>query len=962
MPSIHRSKLGYESADKGSFPPTEPAAPEQVNTSNESSQTLTNASDTEQQFDKTSTKVNEAIKELSSIYSQIGYSEEETEEKKSEIFRVINDTVTSFKNSLQREKETIENECEWLRQQIRVMLAMLDDIKGENILRQSHRALVFGDDLPLHDDHREDVYQHMQEESHMILDFDTLVLTTGTTRRVAPKAAGLEARSASFAGQCRGYLTQRLDSFDITQDNTATLQTYELRMDQRLPKPSLLVCKAKLNSIFLEVLKTFVSIFSKFNELNLLLWENLDSISEESQCTSPLVILGSIPDRATAEEHAKLIDEFHFVLGKLDLTRQNSSSESGPDGQGRSEGDHVFIISSPRKQKMQSSECAPDVLGVDRDEWMNKLRETNYKIVRIIRNLKITKLTNDVILALSNEIARTEREVTQRTNDMKRIIKECIATIDLLSLSEKELVSLQRVQDPKDPQSQSGSCDGFFDIETLNFIETNPREFGLLNHHLDFITKLSNTLGAVKEAKQKKWDYYHSACQGLWEKLHENQDFVLQFLASNSNLTDSAIMNFQIELKRLYEKRSEFVDKFISDSRKQIHDLQSRLLFSDDQCRQFKYYAYDVNDDTMEDKEVILSEHELEIDRLTQEYQAKEPILSLYSQLNELREDQNFLDESSKDSSRLLSKNSCRILLNEEKIRKKIARNMPRVITSLKQEIINFNNKQHSGGQRTMSVDGEDLLEKILLIESNCGVFAGKGPRGKAPHSAKKQTGIMRSTSPDKRLFGASRSSSPIKSSHSPLKVTKLKSRPRTQTQSKHSTSISTFRPALNLAESSPSKPFLELNATRRSPIAKQQGTRFTNNSQGSTLLKPLKSSWSFGPESIRNAYHSADNESAGNTLYSTCSKTSPLRSRSTNDSLGNQSAGNTKYLLGPEYLMNSSDDENKENTLANDRNRTLFAFERPRLSSGSFANSTIIGDDYQSWREERIKQINHEV
>ena len=40
----------------------------------------------------------------------------------------------------------------------------------------------------------------------------------------------------------------------------------------------------------------------------------------------------------------------------------------------------------------------------------------------------------------------------------------------------------------------------------------------------------------------------------------------------------------------------------------------------------------------------------------------------MYEELQELLKDQQFLIESSKDSSRLLSKNSCKILLNEEKL------------------------------------------------------------------------------------------------------------------------------------------------------------------------------------------------------------------------------------------------------------------------------------------------------
>ena len=48
--------------------------------------------------------VNNTIQELNKIYNQIGYSTTEISIKKSEIFTVIEDTISNFTSSLQREK------------------------------------------------------------------------------------------------------------------------------------------------------------------------------------------------------------------------------------------------------------------------------------------------------------------------------------------------------------------------------------------------------------------------------------------------------------------------------------------------------------------------------------------------------------------------------------------------------------------------------------------------------------------------------------------------------------------------------------------------------------------------------------------------------------------------------------------------------------------------------------------
>ncbi|OXT09733.1 hypothetical protein B9K03_12130, partial [Rothia sp. Olga] len=50
------------------------------------------------------------------------------------------------------------------------------------------------------------------------------------------------------------------------------------------------------------------------------------------------------------------------------------------------------------------------------------------------------------------------------------------------------------------------------------------------------------------------------------------------------------------------------------------------------------------------------------------------PVLKLIKDFQNLLKDKEFLAQSSKDSSRLLSRNSHKILLNEERARKRITR------------------------------------------------------------------------------------------------------------------------------------------------------------------------------------------------------------------------------------------------------------------------------------------------
>ena len=91
------------------------------------------------------------------IYQEIGYSLLETNNKKSEIFNTIQDTIKNFANNLNREKSNIENECEWLRQQIRIILSMINDPRGDKSLELICKGLVFNNQQQYEDGYREQI-------------------------------------------------------------------------------------------------------------------------------------------------------------------------------------------------------------------------------------------------------------------------------------------------------------------------------------------------------------------------------------------------------------------------------------------------------------------------------------------------------------------------------------------------------------------------------------------------------------------------------------------------------------------------------------------------------------------------------------------------------------------------------------------------------------------------------------
>lgn len=893
------------------------------------------------QFDKIADNVNHTIKELCLIYNQIGYSSTETSIKKSEIFSVIQDTITNFTSNLQREKSNIENECEWLRQQIRIILAMIGNNSGDNLLSLANRGLIFNNREMYERGYKEEMYN---------------------------------AASAEIQRHTNFYASSPFNVSQIQIDTNIHDEEDDLLSgnDMVIPELSLLQLKSKLNSIFLDVLKRFVEVFKRFIEANLLRLEILDSIGNEVH--SPAVNelwLSNLPNKEESESYREMIERFESIVRLLTAGGGSTTPMKETRGQGEvqvlgnGDEDTAYIISSPRKDneklQQQESELNKDLLNdlyfSTPSELMKSLREVNYKIVRVIRSLKITKITQDVFATLQLEIEFCDKELSSRMLAMHETIQRSFELIQMLQLNEDQLASVQRRYDDNKNRNHSQYSNNsntlsngsyLLDKETLQFIQSNPREFGLSDDHIQYLSGFADVLYKIKETKQKKWDHYFSSCLTLWEKLGENSAYVDEFLSMNSLLTDQALLNFKSELNRLYLKRSEFIETFILDSKAEIESLWTKLYYSQPQREQFKYYGYDPSTSSpssiVSDKESILHEHEIELKNLKLELELKGGILDLYSQLNELLKDQNFLRESSKDSSRLLSKNSCKILLNEEKLRKKINKGLPTILKQLKQQVIEFNNAQLNMDKKPITIYGNDFFEKLILIESE--QMQNKVSR----NNVKPKVVTTRPSQPPNlknkvSKAGASKLKSPTMAGR------QLSS---ASTTSSSSSSGSSFARPVNNGNL---KPISKLNSSlgigiNTSPTTSISPYKFSS----SNALRPLNTPLMANHNNMSRA---ADTSSASST-----SRFSPFKS-----------SFSSRYSISP---AKSIDGDNKENSFCTKYSLSPIKISeyingapaaptavKTRVASSTFNDnstfdsSTIVADEYQTWRNERIKQLN---
>lgn len=829
------------------------------------------------QFDKIANNINETITELNTIYQEIGYTSNETLSKKQEIFKTIQDSIYLFIRNLTREKSNIENEVEWLRQQIKIILSMINDTKGDKNLQLINKGLVFDNRQMYEDGYKQQIFNQITE-------------------------------------------------MDNTNPLGVEKQEQLNYMLSIIPKLSLLEKRNRLNKVFLKVLTLFVNIFKQFNVVNLEYVEIKELIGD-NECSS---LLSSLPSKSDAEYHKTIIEKFQILIEKLNVEKlpNDHKTQRSP----------AFILASPLKNNLSSplknNSASPlKNIPASSDKSSNEqespiqsddfveLRDINYQLVRIIRGLRFTKINNELISSVQVEIENCRNELETRKSAIVGIIEKCFKFIDILQIKDEQLQKLQQDDQP--------DSDAYLDLETLNYILSAPERFGLSDENIEFLIHFQNLLNKTIDTRQKEWGQYSSTCHLLWKKLNESQEYIDKFLEKNNSLSELSLLNFKMELNKLYIKRSEFIESFISDTRQEIEQYWDKMYYSHEMKQEFEYSNY--SNDNEDEKEQVLNIHEKYLEELKVEFSQKEHIFQNYHELNDLLQDQEFLIESSKDSSRLLSKNSCKILLNEEKIRKRINKNLPRLIDTLKKEISEYNNNAIQHDKKTLLVNGEDLFEKILIVESK---------QHKKPHTNRLNSRVGSrnvSLSPIKKQASVGQTATTTTSMKKPSTHLPTLSRV---------TKGSSIKPRWNSREKTFNNPTmikltnaLNTSLNHNSSFLQSSPIQATRNS--STLGKPPSSS-SLQP--LISPLKPSNLINKSNTI-STTIRQSPNFINGDKIPIGKEN-NSSPFDLSPIKIRHSF------------FNQESINLKLRRISGITNDTSTLIGEDYLNWRDEKIRQL----
>ena len=338
--------------------------------------------------------------------------------------------------------------------------------------------------------------------------------------------------------------------------------------------------------------------------------------------------------------------------------------------------------------------------------------------------------------------------MTSLDNEFSRVYEEYTRRVSLVRALSEDIVNLWA--ELGTPQAQTEST-------VVKYYREAPEQLGLHENDIDRLQTRRDRLIEEKRNRERKLKELKATVEGLWDRLGVEEPDRKRFVSGNRGCGLRAINEYEAELDRLTELKRQNLHLFVEDARYKLQELWDGLYFSEEEMLEFTPAFSDVYSDA------LLSAHEGEIERLEALKEQRAPTLQLIDKHRSIIKDREDLAASSQNASRLLAKSSKgekrdpTRLLREEKMRKRIAKDLPKVEVELQKTLEQWEDEYG----RPFMVHGVRYLDELAVSAANC-LPRSKTPSGPpstksikaAPSTATSRAGSVMRANPPSR-FGA---------------------------------------------------------------------------------------------------------------------------------------------------------------------------------------------------------------
>lgn len=364
-------------------------------------------------------------------------------------------------------------------------------------------------------------------------------------------------------------------------------------------------------------------------------------------------------------------------------------------------------------------------------------------------------LTSDRRAFFRAKKSEMKDELSSRMNAVIQLVRDCQQLMnDLRMEPEKSDSDLDR----RISGSLVRSKDGSFMMASKFRSETCV---GITSQTLEELTHYVAELHGEKRRRKEKLQHMGSEIAILWEKLRVPENEQIAFTKSVQGLGTDTLSKGENELKRLRLLKSQMIVKLVEESREAIKDLWDQIN-ANDKLRS-SFLPFQINDIELF-SDSLLDEHEEYINHLAAKLEQVKPILRLIERRECIIRERTQYEELQKDPERLKQRGAAltRQLLEEEKMAKRIKKELPR-LTSLLIEKLDEWKELH---QEDFVYESESYLETIDRQEEQWNQY-------KVEELHRKLKKKQEESSIENR-FGATSLSGAL---HQPMKLTGLNSR-----------------------------------------------------------------------------------------------------------------------------------------------------------------------------------------
>ncbi|XP_061718319.1 protein regulator of cytokinesis 1-like isoform X2 [Cydia pomonella] len=226
-------------------------------------------------------------------------------------------------------------------------------------------------------------------------------------------------------------------------------------------------------------------------------------------------------------------------------------------------------------------------------------------------------------------------------------------------------------------------------------------DFKVTDLNMDRLAKLLQDLQEKYDQTNNRVLELRERLARLWECLDEDHMYRDNFLKAHTGCYPATEAAIKEEIQRCEQIKRQKIQVFVANMRTKIKLMWDKIMYSSEQRKEFVHYYQDIfTEDT-------LTLHEMYLDKITNYYNEHKHIFELVVTRRNLWLKQAELDARASEPGRYHNRGGN--LLREEKERKAIEMNLPKIEAQIREVVTEYEAK--SGN--TFTVDGVPLLQLI---------------------------------------------------------------------------------------------------------------------------------------------------------------------------------------------------------------------------------------------------------